>query len=240
MKKLILSLSFACLAYGAMAQSCTPDQTITSPGTYPDILPDGTAGSYYEESVQFRIPADTNVDFNGTTVNAVIDSIKVVDVKNLPAGVSYACNPSSCALPGGKTSCGVLYGTIDGSAQGTYTFVIPVIIYARVGGAFPLQQPDTIYGLSMNVNTPNSTIRIMDEKLVVYPNPAQGNMNIALTFHAGQAEVHVFDRQGKAVNIEMEKADNVVSINTATLPAGIYYGRVQRGNEIYRFHFIKN
>lgn len=240
MKKLILSLTFASFALGSFAQSCTPDQTITSPGTYPDILPDGTAGEYYEESVQFRIPADTNVDFNGTTVNAVIDSIKVIDVQNLPSGITYACNPSSCALPGGKTSCGVLYGTIGASEQGTFTFVIPVIIYARVGGAFPLQQPDTIYGLSMNVNTPNSTTRIMDEKLLVYPNPAQGNLNIALTFHAGQAEVQVFDRQGKEIVLEEQKIDNVIELNTKQLTPGIYFGQVRRGNEVYHFHFIKN
>jgi len=240
MKKLILSLSFTGFAIYAMAQSCTPDATITNPGTYPTSLPDGTAGDYYEESVQFRIPADTNVDFNGNIVNAIIDSIKVLGVQNLPSGVTYACNPASCGLPGGKTSCGVLYGTIDASAQGTYTFLIPIIIYARIGGAFPLQQPDTLYGLSMNVNMPNSTQRIIDNKLMVYPNPAQGSLNIAMAFHAGQAEVHVFDRQGKEISLAMMKQDNVVELNTSTLAAGIYYGSVTKGSEVYRFHFIKN
>lgn len=240
MKKILLTLSFAFVSAGLMAQSCTPDASITVSGTYPDMLPDGDAGQYYEEVVQFRIPADTNVDFNGNMVNAIIDSIKVIDVQNMPSGLSYACSPNTCALPGGQTSCGVMYGTIGASEQGTYVFQIPVVIYVRIGGAFPYQQPDTIYGLSMNVNSPTSSTKIFEEQLLVYPNPSVNKLNVALTFHAGQAEVSLFDRQGKKVEVDINRHDNILELNTSLLAPGMYYGTVKRGDSVYRFHFIRN
>lgn len=240
MKKLILSLTFASFTIGAMAQSCTPDATITDPGTYPNQLPAGTSGAYYEEVVQFNIPADTNVDFNGTTVNAIIDSVKVLSLMGLPSSLSYGCNPVSCGLPGGKTSCGIIYGNIDDTASGTYNLVVPIIIYARVGGAFPIQQPDTLFYLSMDVNKPNSTKSIIPNVLMAYPNPAGNTLHVSLAHSAAAAKILVYDGQGKAIDLPYSIQYNRIDVQTETLSEGIYYGVVQDGTTIHRFHFIKN
>lgn len=240
MKKIILNLSLLGIAMNAMAQSCVPDTSIKNPGTYPNQLPVGNAGQYYQETVQFNIPADTSVDFNGTPVTANIDSIKVLAVNGLPTGLTYACNPVSCALPGGKTSCGVVYGTIDPSESGTYPFVIPVRIYARIGGTFPYQQPDTIYSLSMDVNAFTGETRIIQNTVSAYPNPAGNELFIALPFSAYSAELKVFDSQGKRIELPMEREYNRLTLNTASLVPGIYFGEVNDGKQVYRFHFVRN
>jgi len=240
MKKLILSLTIASIALGSFAQSCSPDATITNPGTYPNQLPAGTSGAYYEEVVQFNIPADTNVQFSGTTVNAVIDSIKVTSLMGLPPGLNYGCNPSTCALPGGKTSCGVIYGDIDGSASGTYNFVVPIIIYARIGGAFPLQQPDTLFYLSMDVNAPNSAKTIVPNTLMAYPNPAGNTLHVTLAHSAAESTIKVYDGQGKEIELPFTTQYNRIDLQTETLSKGIYYGVVQDGANTHRFKFVKS
>ncbi|HCS19438.1 MAG TPA: hypothetical protein DIW47_02555 [Bacteroidetes bacterium] len=240
MKKIILNLSLLGFALNVTAQSCVPDTTITQPGHYPDQLPVGNAGQYYQETVQFNVPADTSVDFNGNQVTANIDSIKVLAVNGLPAGINYTCNPVSCALPGGKTSCGLLYGTIDSTESGHFPFVIPVRIYARIGGTFPYQQPDTIYSLSMDVNVYTGQKRILQNALSAYPNPAGNELFIALPFSAYNAELSVFDRQGKRIELPREREYNLLTLNTLSLAPGMYYGEVSDGKQVYRFHFIRH
>lgn len=240
MKKIILNLSLLAMSFAAYAQTCTPDNTITEPGTYPSQLPVGTAGQNYQETVQFNIPADTSVDFNGTQVTAIIDSIKVLSVMGLPAGLSYTCNPVSCGLPGGKTSCGLIYGTIDAAASGTYPFVVPIRIYTRIGGNIPYQQPDTIYSLSMDVNATTGEKTILQNTLMAYPNPAGNQLIVALPVSANGTEIRLFDGQGKHLEVSFENEYNRITVNTSELASGMYYGEVSNGNKVYRFHFIKN
>lgn len=240
MKKIILNLSLLGFVVNGYAQSCVRDNTITEPGTYPSQLPVGNAGQYYEETVQFNIPADTSVDFQGNTVTAIIDSIKVLAVNGLPAGLTYGCNPVSCGLPGGQTSCGVVFGTIDPGESGTYPFVIPVRIYARINGAFPYQQPDTIFSLSMDVNAFTGEKRIIQDQLIAYPNPAGNELFIALPFSALSAELKVFDSQGKNIELPVDKELNRMTLNTRSLAPGMYFGEVNDGKKVYRFHFIRN
>ena len=39
---------------------CTPNTSFTSPGLYPDTLPEGTVGQAYAETVTFVMPTDTS------------------------------------------------------------------------------------------------------------------------------------------------------------------------------------
>lgn len=239
MKKTLLVLSALCLSTWGFSQTCTPDQNITQPGVYPMQLPTGNAGQYYEETVQFCIPSDTDVDFGGNPVNAVIDSIKMLSVNGLPAGLTHGCTPSNCVFPGGQTSCGIIYGTIDASAQGTYNFVIPVIYYARINSSIPYQQQDTIYSIFMDVNG-TTGIRKVTGEVRAYPNPAGKVLTVALPFSAFSAEFQVFDSQGKSIQLSSNRDLNRLELNTETLSEGMYYGVVSNGHAVYHFHFIRH
>lgn len=240
MKKYLL-IPFLLISAGfAKGQTCAPDQNITTPGHYPDALPTGLAGEYYEEVVQFNIPADTEVVFQGNTVTAQIDSIKVIDVQGLPSGLAYGCTPATCALPGGQTSCGIMFGTIDESEAGTYPFVIPVRIYVKVNGVFPYQQLDTIFSLSMDVAPSTGIGRIMAGQLKAYPNPAGSYVNVSLPFSAPSSEVIVYDRLGRELEVNVEKEYNRMKLDVQDLTPGMYYGMVFDGKAYYRFHFIRS
>lgn len=222
-----------------MAQSCAPDTTITESGTYPSALPNGQAGLYYEQVAQFRIPADTNVSFNNQNVQATIDSVKVKAVLGMPSGLSYNCNPGSCALPGGKTSCGVIFGTIAGNAQGTYPFVIPVTIYGKVGGAFPVSQNDTIYNLTMDVDPYNSVIR-QEHEVKVFPNPSSSQVSMVFPESINEVSLKVVDANGKEVQLQYSYNMNRVETDLSALPIGVYFATAVRGNNVYHFRLVRN
>lgn len=240
MKKILLLAIGAFVFASGNAQTCTPDQNITQSGYYPSTLPDGQAAIYYEEVVQFNIPADTDVYYQGGTVNATIDSIKVISVNGLPAGLNYHCNPSSCALPGGQTSCGVIFGTPDQQASGNYPFIIPVTIYAKVGGVYPVSQKDTIFNLSMNVDAYNSVNIVEETKVQVFPRPAFNTVNFVFPESLNGMDLKFVDMNGKAVEVNYTMADNQVQADISGLKSGIYFGMAQKGNNLYRFRFVKN
>ncbi len=67
----------------AWAQPCTPNTSFTSPGLYPDTLPEGTVGQTYGETVTFVMPTDTSgFDFT---------NFEIVSI-SLPAGLSWQCD----------------------------------------------------------------------------------------------------------------------------------------------------
>ncbi len=239
MKKIIL-LGFA-FVFGtaAFAQTCIRDASITSPGTYPSSLPKGQGGLYYEQVIQFRIPADTSVDFNGQTVQATVDSIKVKSVLGLPGGLNYNCNPASCALPGGETSCGVIYGTIANNAAGNYPFVIPIAVYGKIGGSFPLVQNDTIFNLSMDVDPYNSVVR-QESEVKVYPNPSSNQVSMVFPESINEVELKVVDAGGKEVQLQYSYILNRVETDLSALPTGVYFATAIRGNNIYHFRLVRN
>lgn len=62
---------------------CTPNTSFTSPGLYPDTLPEGTVGQGYAETVTFVMPTDTSgFDFT---------NFEIVSI-SLPAGLSWQCD----------------------------------------------------------------------------------------------------------------------------------------------------
>ena len=76
----------------AQSSPCTPDTSLTVQGIYPSPLPDGCVGQLYNEVAQFVFPVDTFIF--GFTI--LFDSFQINTVNNIPAGISYACNLSSC------------------------------------------------------------------------------------------------------------------------------------------------
>ncbi|MEL6133714.1 MAG: T9SS type A sorting domain-containing protein, partial [Bacteroidota bacterium] len=118
------------------AQSCTPDTNFTAPGIYPAVLPEICSGSPYNEAVTIILPTDTNLVPFGVVD---IDSIVLNNVAGLPTGLSFSCNPVSCAFLGGASGCFSLTGTTTDT--GTFLLDLAVTFYANVGGSFPVTVP---------------------------------------------------------------------------------------------------
>lgn len=70
----------------AQCPGCMINASITTPGIYPDTLPNATQGQPYDQDVTFVMFTDTS----GLTVNY----FKIVSVTGMPFGLNWQCNNS--------------------------------------------------------------------------------------------------------------------------------------------------
>lgn len=239
MKKILLCFSIALISLNLSAQTCEPDTSIQSSGSYPNQLPPGIAGQYYEEVIQFRIAEDTTGELNGNQVNAKISNVKVLQVLGLPQGINYKCNPTNCTLPGGQTSCAVMYGEIDSASSGTYTPEVYMQINLLIGGFIPYVMYDTMRSLSVEVGTYTSLKETQLAEVVCYPNPTRGNITLSLPYTPEQPVIKVYDAKGKEVDVYWQIENNRVLLNSESFPPGIYVGRIYDGDRVLNFRFVR-
>ena len=209
-----------------LAQSCTPDNAITTNGYYPAELDSAQENSFYSMTMQVYSLRDTMVDnpFGGGQVNAAIDSIIVKEVSGMPSGVNYVCNPANCRFVTLKTHCINLYGTPPSGSAGVYPLVITVDVKARIGGTFPVTQEEEITGFNIVVNDDSiSTISNVIRKTAfsVYPNPSNSDFNIKTTYF-GEGFFKVFNSLGQEVYEFKTKGDEQYIIPANTWNDGVY------------------
>jgi len=158
--KRLLFLLFALATAAAQGQcpDCTPDETCVSedlfPAICPEILPDATAGAYYETVVTFFLPS-TIVDPE-SGIEASLLEVVINSVSGIPFGLDYEANsPNNTYYPsnGDNYGCTTICGTplISGeyevsigvtvlvSALGfeqtiNESFVLPLTVIAGEGG----------------------------------------------------------------------------------------------------------
>ena len=167
---------------------CIPDSIYLDslPGTYPQSASfSSTAGSSFYEKLDMHIPSNlieaTNGDSSQLLIDTLgqtiyvgefsIDSMQIIEIQNLPSGISFSCNISNCIFQGGDIGCIELFG----SAKNTGFFnTIPTVNYFISGivninaGGVPLIIPVefdyysyfgeyvTISGYSIEVIEPTS------------------------------------------------------------------------------------
>jgi hypothetical protein len=143
MKNLLFALLLTSFSFVVAAQ-CTVDPNNTeflSPR--PDSLPCVERGVFYEQVLQFAIPASINLGdlipqlpfpYTLNIVEVVIDS-----VIGLPNGLTYVSNPANGVLLGGQKGCALLSGTTNDPA-GEYPISFAGHIHLRgfpIPGYFP-------------------------------------------------------------------------------------------------------
>lgn len=151
------AISFLCIvgmlgfsAPSAHAQ-CTPNAAFTTPGFYPDPLPNPTAGVAYSQVIDFKLPST----FDTLGFSATVDTIIFDSISNLPPGLTYQCNQPGCKYLGGANGCMLLQGTPTITSGGPYTTTIYGTGYITLLGAtFPVQQTQSI---NLFVNWPLNT-----------------------------------------------------------------------------------
>lgn len=112
----------------AQCPGCNINNTLTTPGIYPNPLPDGTQGQPFDEDVTFVMLTDTS----GLTVNY----FKILAVNNLPFGLDWQCNNSGngcqydpqVSIYGCVKVCGTPLQT------GTFTIAVDVVANLQVVG----------------------------------------------------------------------------------------------------------
>ena len=92
MKKILLIAYAVFLSASSLVAQCTIDASQTTIGPHPSTLPNACLNEAYSEEMTLVFPADTVV--GGFTI--ALDSVIVLNITNLPAGITYTCGTPTC------------------------------------------------------------------------------------------------------------------------------------------------
>ena len=142
----------------SQCNECAPDQSCQAvdgfPTLCPEILPDGTAGEYYESVATFNMPS--NVVDPGSGLEASLESIYIASITGLPYGLELTPDsPDGYYYPsnGDNYGCATICGTP--LSAGEYFVTISVNVIAT---AFGFEQSLTeSFSLPLTIN-PGETV----------------------------------------------------------------------------------
>jgi hypothetical protein len=237
MKKIYLTLTLLGIAISPIfGQVCSPDNSITKSGVYPDQPDTAFANQSYDFSFQILSIKDTAVVYLGQSITADIDSVTVDAVIGLPENFEYACNPSRCAFTYKAVGCINLKGNPSADQVGVYDIKIATTAYAKATLALgiPLRLPvaDTTEGYRLVIKGDGSA-SIFENNLNavnVYPNPSSNGVFV-LHANAPIASIDIFDTRAQKVNFTRHHTNNVLVLNLSDTPRGIYILKINIDNK---------
>src|SRR5690554_2524741 len=232
MKKILLMCSFVMGLSAVASAQCTPGPQFGN-GIYPDTITNlvkGCKGVPYEQVVSVRVPKDTVAAFQGQTVTAKFNYIKIDSVQGMPAGLNYACNPSSCSFPGESDGCAIITGTTSLVGVHGLTFYLTANVKLPIIG--DLDQPQVFSGYRIEIeecSTASLPLVNVVTSFDVYPNPAKGSVTVSNLSEFGGKNIHIFNTEGKVVKTIFTDKD-AVTFSTEALETGIYFVKVMQNN----------
>ncbi|MCS6990747.1 MAG: T9SS type A sorting domain-containing protein [Chitinophagales bacterium] len=239
------SLLFVLTFATAFGQACIPNNDTVS-GIEPDTLAPAFVNIPYEETIYFRLPADTVVDlvFGNYVIYDVllcIDSLTIDSVKGLPAGFTYGCHVPWCSVKGGQNGCAKISGTATQNQIGIHPLQVFVTIYVNDCYTFSLPPtPDTITFFFLQVLPQSTTPPVHDviEGLgTPYPNPAHTYIHIPFTLKsAAPALFRITDLAGRVLMEQKQQPSAQVGeiLLHCPLPAGTYLLEMISASQRYR------
>jgi len=268
MNKLLLAiftLVFA-VSLNVQAQNCEPDPDLAgaAAGVYP--LPDslgsptsslspGCVNVEYEQLFTAVVPDSIMTVFNGVPVNAELISVTVDTIVDLPAGVSYACEPPDCAFLQNSTGCVLFSGTP--TQAGDFLPVVQTTVVGNIGVNlelpvnFPAQPGDEINifpgeykitvhpagsseaACSVSINDALEGILGVQQNV---PNPFSRMTSITIdSKESGQFDFKVYSLIGELVYSEiltLSTGENIFEFDATDLNSGMYFYAVGQGNDV--------
>ena len=220
---------------------CKPDTLLVNTGVYPAILPDARVGQNYAQVLQFHVTKDTMVTIPifGTT-KANVDSFTIVKVIGIPNGMSFQCNTSNCAIPGGGNGCADVKGIP--TLKGVYPLEIILKIKVSIGILGSQTVYDTLNAYSLIVNSPVSVKNANQNEnfnYQIFPNPIVNNQfNLSVwNKNSSNCTVKVYNIQGALVAMQLVNLNagfNQQNIQLDGIAKGIYLLQIE--NENNQFH----
>jgi hypothetical protein len=126
MKK-IFTIAFACATVffcQDISAQCTINVNDTTSGLTPNPLACAIRDSAYGQAAQVHVPAMVSI--------ATVDSMKLLSITGLPAGITYTTNPASGTIRGGANGCIWFSGTTSATV-GNYPLTIHITAYTNFG-----------------------------------------------------------------------------------------------------------
>jgi hypothetical protein len=237
MKKLLLSFLTTCISIISIAQ-CTPGANFSDSlfGAWPDTtenLPGAAVNVPYSTTLNFKVPlnaSDVNPLLTGTIQNFVVNN-----VTGLPAGLSYACNNSSCTFNGGSIGCAQISGTP--TILGTYPVTIEVTGNINIGFGVIIPAPYTFSGYRIVVGTAGITdVSVTD--LTVSPNPVQDKLTVNGLKSADNVAIYAIDG---SLLLSLDGSEKTsLDLDCRGLKTGVYLLKCTSDNTTKSIRFLKD
>ncbi len=202
LQPLLIILFFLGLSLDAIAQ-CTPDDSTSCPDPEnngqicPDSLKNGYLNQEYNQTISILAPPQIVVQ----GISIPIKYIHLVDVGNLPPGVSWKSNDSTNNFYPHIYSCVLLSGVI--ADTGTYTLKIKVGVYGDVAGTlFYIGQNIDSTSLSITVEAYNGIDEniFIRQKIKVWPNPFEKEFHLQFLSPSGHStRIEIYTMLGQRV-----------------------------------------
>lgn len=232
------------------AQNCTPvtpfpDTAIAIPPSWSPARPLGgiqdTAciGQFFQFTLSIKCPG-TIPTLPGVQVNSIAIPANN-GVANLPAGLSYVCEPPNCVFPRDSVRCIRIFGTpTNPNDVGQKDLTLSLTINTTFGQLTnipypnPALDPGGHYYLhvkpagSSGCQQPSYSREAYSPILSMgsFPNPTTGLTQIRLqSAEAGWFDFRVTDLSGKLVHrrrVQIFSGENQISFDAGDLPAGMY------------------
>ena len=219
------------------ANFTTATPPVTCPGIYDVGANDNTAGAV-------TIPLNTDVyglinvrnDNDYYTFSITNGGTITISLTTLPADYQLALLNSGGTILLSSTNNGTASETINATVASGLTYYVRV--YPKSNGAF---NAGSCYTLRVQTGTASKMVnpelvRIMENKLSVFPNPSGFDANLAFYSKVnGTSVVTVINQLGSIVlkrTIAISEGENVRKLDVSSLASGMYYIKIQNGTEI--------
>jgi len=233
MKKSLLILFVIFSIVQSAKSQCTPDTAINSAGGYlypATNLPFATANVQYSQVLTFKVPLDTFITVAGSQITARVDTAQLIHIYGIPSGYSYQCNIAGCYWLGGTLGCAKLSGIADSTKVGSYSMLIYILSYVRLGNNAPYTYIQRIDSSSYTFKIQAATGIFEIEpyvQLKAYPNPVNDKLTIEMNdIKTNNNTVEVFDNTGRKVFVKAFSRPSVYSykeeIDLSNLAKGLY------------------
>jgi hypothetical protein len=225
---ILLSFCFAAMSVRSQCEPASPEQC-PDPENNGQVCPDSLAmarvGQLYSQVVTIKPPASFMLDTNEIPLH----HIQLIEVGNLPAGITWQTNAENNNFLAGQYYCVLLEGTPE--LAGNYNLKIVVDVYVLILGT-PVKVAQAIDSTSLTLVVVNDAGIKGDENKSLFvrqnvPNPFQCSTRI--DFHseiAGAIDFEVYSILGQRVygqQINTSKGDNSLIFNGQMLPEGPYF-----------------
>ena len=244
MKKLtfiLLQVLFLNYIYG----QCTPNSNYadSSWGIWPDTTTNfapANLNSSYSQTVDFKVPNDAGLldpAYNGFPIG----SITLDNVNNLPPGISYVCDNSTCGWNADDLGCALMSGTP--TVTGTFDITLDVTVnISSFFGNIPV--PQSFGGYRIIVNGPLGIFNNELTFLKAIPNPA--NQSSVIHFNSPSIStvnfklINILGEVVQSSLVESKIGENKLTLNTSSLKNGVYIYSIYDGTDIRTNRLVIN
>lgn len=252
MKKIYITFVYiiaGLLMAGEVQAQCIPGDSLSCPDpenngeVCPDTLPNATVNQLYHQEFTILAPPEYHDTTSGITVD--LHHIKILDVGNLPPGITWVSNTEDSVFMVGTYYCVLMEGTP--AETGDYPLEIQVEVYINFFGTPVLA--DTV------IDSTSLAIKVIEESgfieygfsslqiLESYPNPFFSSIDILFNVaKPGEITFEIFDLLGTIIHsetIEAHLGENRLKFDGTKLKAGIYFYSISDSRSTITRRIIK-